>query len=376
MGHRNYERSEFDKLNAQHNIMAFVGNGFDIQVLKSLGANIDTRYRNFFYFLTLHSFDDDNVIYGEMRNLQDCGKENWSDVEDIVSNLLTVRRASPQDLNRALRELQGKFAEFLTLVVPSHLLADLGTKVSSRNLTIQSLSKFLGDLDPKVYQKLGFPGRVAHFDLYNFLFVNFNYTPLLDDFIYLDQEQFDPSPYKIADRNFDFHGNPRRVAPAPVSAGDYFSSYLLTDVVHPHGYQGVPRSLLFGIDEPEHSGNADPALRLAKPFWAQNERRYRHLFDNTELFIVFGCSLGASDRWWWRRISEALGQERKHRNDTYYQPELIIYWFNGGKPTLTENAVRGKFFEAAGVGDDEDKTEYVHVVLHADKSDHVWLNTQ
>ena len=40
---------------------------------------------------------------------------------------------------------------------------------------------------------LEFPPRVNHYDLFNYLFVDFNYTTLLDNYIYLDQDQFDPT---------------------------------------------------------------------------------------------------------------------------------------------------------------------------------------
>jgi hypothetical protein len=114
---------------------------------------------------------------------------------------------------------------------------------------------------------------------------------------------------------------------------------------------------------------------LAKPFWAQNKRRYEHLFGDTELFIIFGCSLGETDRWWWRHIAESLGQDRpRPEGGISYKPELIIYWYNGGQG-LTQSAVREKFLRAAGFSDQTDLAEYIHVVLHDDSTDRVWLNT-
>lgn len=177
------------------------------------------------------------------------------------------------------------------------------------------MSAFLYDLPDRAFRNSEFPKNTANLDLYNFVFVNFNYTPLLDDFIYLDQVQFDPLPLKTVDRNFQFQSNPRGVGAAGVRPFDSSSSYLMTEVIHPHGQQSIPRSLLFGIDEPDmRAGNQDPRLRLAKPLWAQNKPRYSHLFDDTELFIIFGCSLGGVDRWWWRNIAEALGKERTYSN--------------------------------------------------------------
>ena len=293
MGHRSYLNAGFDNPRSQHNVMAFVGNGFDIQVLRDYGSPIDTRYIGFYHFLKLRSFNTKNPILQEMERLRDVGKENWSDVEGVVAQLLAASPVGAGELVKALRAIQGQFSEFLGLAVPSDLLTRLGTDSMDNGLAVDSLAGFLGDLQPKQYKRSGFPAEIGNFDVFNFVFVNFNYTSLLDDFIFLDQQQFDPLPFRTVDRNFVFEGNPRGVQGATVRSGDTFSSYVMTEVLHPHGHQSIPRSLLFGIDEPtQKRGNRDQTLRLAKPFWAQNERRYKHLFDDTELYIVFGCSLG------------------------------------------------------------------------------------
>jgi len=378
MGHRDYKNAGFDAPGVQHNVMAFVGNGFDVQVLHDYDAPIDTRYTSFYHFLKLRSFNSANPILHEMEGLRQAGKEDWSDVERIVGELLAAGTLRPTDLAHALREMQGQFSEFLNLAVPSPLLASLGVDSMDRGLAIKSLSEFLGDLPPAGYRRMEFPSDVGNYSIFNFLFVNFNYTPLLDDFIYLDQDQFDPLPYRTVDRNFDFKGNPKGIPRARVRPGDHFSSYLMTEVVHPHGHQSVPRSLLFGIDEPPtRRGNQDESLRLAKPFWAQNVPRYEHLFDDTQLFIIFGCSLGESDRWWWRHIAESLGKERVRPDDGgVYHPELIIYWYNDGGTNLTAAEVRQKFFEAAGVSDSERRDDAVVVVLYDGSTERAWLNTK
>jgi len=377
MGHRNYRDAGFSQPGRQHNVMAFVGNGFDIQVMRDYESPVDTKYTSFYHFLKLRSFDADNPILQEMESLRDAGKEDWSDVEGVVGDLLAKKRVRPDDLTGALREMQGEFSEFLSLAVPSTLLTRLGADSMDNDLAIKSLAGFLGDLEPEEYLRTRFPGNVGNFDIYNFVFINFNYTPLLDDFVYLDQKQFDPLPYKTVDRNFVFKGNPNRVEGALVRPGDTFSSYVMSEVIHPHGHQSIPRSLLFGIDEPpQRGGNQDQALRLAKPFWAQNDRRYEHLFEDTELFIVFGCSLGESDRWWWRRIAESLGQDRQRFDyGGGYQAELIIYWHNGGPQQLTAQEVRKRFLEAADMTAPSDVEDFIHVVLHEPWTDRSWLNT-
>ncbi|WP_247828248.1 AbiH family protein [Arthrobacter antioxidans] len=354
--------------------MAFVGNGFDIQVANDYQMPIDTRYASFYYFLKLRSFDGKNLILQEMEKLQHQGRDNWSDIEGAIEELLRAEQVSAYDLRESLRNMQEQFSQFLELAVPSSLLTQLGLTSMNTKSAVSSLQEFLRDIDPEEYSSLEFPTRIDNFDVFNFLFVNFNYTSLLDDFVYLDQQQFDPLPRKTVDRNFTFKIDPGGAAR---DWGDIFSSYVTSEVVHPHGHQSIPRSLLFGVDTPENvRGNQDPALRLAKPFWAQNNIRYRHLFDDTELFIVFGCSLGKSDQWWWRHIAQALGSERTRADGkAKYTPELILYWFTGGDNTLGAEAVRDKFLEFADPSERDRLKQRIHVVLHGAGTARTWLNT-
>jgi hypothetical protein len=355
--------------------MAFVGNGFDIQVASDYEMPINTRYASFYHFLKLRSFDETNPIFREMGELQRERKDDWSDVEAVVDELLRSGRVQPRDLGEALRGIQEKFSELLELAVPSSLLVRLGKESMNQKSALGSMEEFLGDLDRDDYATLRFPRQISNFDVFNFFFINFNYTSLLDDFVYLDQQQFDPLRYKTVDRNFKFN-----IDPGPVAGewGNQFSSYVTSEVVHPHGHQSVPRSLLFGIDMPKHvQGNQDPALRLAKPFWAQNDLRYRHLFDDTELFIVFGCSLGESDRWWWKNIANSLGVERTRADGaSTYTPEMILYWFNEAGSTLTVEAVQDKFLSFCdNTGQAARLRQHVHVVLHDPATNRRWLKT-
>ena len=379
MGHVQYHRADFNQLRHQRNIMVFVGNGFDIQVMSDFGSSVDTRYETFYHFLKLRSFNLANPILGLMEELREKNEQDWSDVEGAVARLLRKKPSEAPSLAEALRELQGEFAEFLDFAVPSSLLSQLGEQSATRKWALTSMENILRDLPSEPYKRSKFPGRSSNFDLYNFTFINFNYTALLDDYVYLDQEQFDPLPFKTVDRNFRFAGNPNEIPNADVRPGDVFFSYITTGpIIHPHGQQSIPRSLLFGVDAPTTvSNNQDPKLRLSKPFWAQNQLRYQHLFQDSELFIIFGCSIGETDGWWWRNIANTVGQEKQYSNDDgdTYIPELIIYWYNGGSAKLSEEEVHAKFLEAADTSI-SDAQQLIHVVLY-DNSDteRVWLNT-
>ena len=98
------------------------------------------------------------------------------------------------------------------------MLTELGADSMDHDLAIDSLTGFLGDLAPSDYRRARFPEGVSNFDIYNFVFINFNYTSLLDDYIYLDQKQFVPdaiqdrgSQLRLPGQSGENHGAPPSV---------------------------------------------------------------------------------------------------------------------------------------------------------------------
>ncbi|MGV2853494.1 AbiH family protein [Glutamicibacter sp. AGC13] len=362
-------KSRFDNAEVQYNIMALVGNGFDIQALSSLESSTDTRFESFYHYLKYRRFDSANRILERMERLRRQGAENWSDIEFAIGELLTVDGIRPGNIAADLKAVQQEFSTFLDQVATPELLARLGERAVAHKQTMAHFTEFLGDIeDPDEYNMMRLPQRINIGHLLNFKFINFNYTALLDDFVYLDQSQFDPHPHKWSDRNMQFHPNPRGHAGARERQQFYMESYIVADVVHPHGVQHTPRSLLFGIDEV----NSREAQRLSKPYWAQNKVKYGALFPMTDLFIVFGCSLGETDRWWWRAIVDGLLSNT--------DADLILYWRRGsGEAGLTSDELRVKFARAAGYEADPYVSsllkEKARVVLYDDVTERAWLNT-
>lgn len=390
-----YTRNEFDRLRRQHNILVVVGNGFDLQVIQDYGREVDSRYETFYHYLMMRGFDPENVLVQHMEaerqlHRQHGGHENWSDIEAAVAKTLALRPYGARSLLADLQAIQAAFAQFLQIVAPSELLEQLGAEAAEGKLSHTSLAEFLGDVtDGDDYLSMNFPQKVSHYDLFNFQFVNFNYTTLLDDYVYLDPKQFDPFKHSTVDTNFLFKNDPlTHLDPGgKVDAG--YSSYVLTNVVHPHGILSTPRSLLFGIDaEDDYKQHRGEAHRLKKAYWSQAHALYRSHFAQADLFIVFGCSLGESDGWWWRNIVRGLRLEKQQARPhsqtgteaevVNEQAELIIYWWqSSGEHTV--DSIKDRFFQAAGISavgpDREALAERVHVVLYNDTTPRTFLNT-
>lgn len=113
-----------------------------------------------------------------------------------------------------------------------------------------------------------------------------------------------------------------------------------------------------------------------KPYWAMIDIEYGHLFADVELFIIFGCSLGLTDGWWWRRI---LGALLDAPADDKPRSELIIYWWTRDEAPDSSAEVVEKFLLGAGVEPHDPVRQriqdQIHVVVYSDANPPVWLAT-
>lgn len=361
-----------------------VGNGFDIAALALLDAKYRTDYQSFFFYLKSLNFNPNNMIFEKMDELRqeheekrkqgEDGFPNWSDFEarlqEFVSGPVGINYAH---LRQDLSEIQRHFSSFLDLVVSPELLNKLDAKAQHHLWAYCTFGRFLADLDSTAYGSLNFPLDTDHYHLFNFNIINFNYTFLLDNYLYLDQEQFNPHPNNTVDTNFLFRRNPRNHSyrneyNSRPNAATGCSAYLMTEIHHPHGVQSIPRSLLFGIDGTDQEASRGSTHKFEKTFWAQTPRRYRKMIEETELFIIFGSSTGETDRWWWRHILHKV----------FDGAELIIYkYYPPNAPRVqqeTPSKIISKFindnFDPAlfdGCELDEDKFEVISSRVHAVK---------
>lgn len=344
----------------QHNIMIFIGNGFDISVLsKYRDDSLVSSYSKFFDFLCYRGFNEDNLLYKRMEEDRNNGKENWSDFESSLGELLQCGTPAIK-LENALTEMQSMFLLFLNEIVTPQVLLKLNNDISHNEWGKKALSEFLGDLDREDYEKIHFPEMTNHYNMYNYLFVNFNYTSLFDDYIYLDKYQFEPHPYKTVDTNFDFYPNPNGYKKLGSDARTIWSSFIMLETIHPHGYQNIPRSLLFGIENNEYAKNRT-LRRFNKSYWAQCNQKYKSYFNDVKLFIIYGMSIGETDNWWWKNVYECLLNGNS---------ELIIYYYD--ECNTEKDTIKQRFIMACNMDSSEEDIvkikERIYVVLYNDSS--------
>ena len=364
MSYTKYTNQEFQELtdNGQINIMALFGNGVDIQLMEYLGSPYRTSYQNFYNYLCYKNFDKDNMIFQKMTedkkdNEKDPNiKKNWSDFENSLIEIFNQPGwLRVEKLAKDFTQFQIEFSNFLNEIITPNMLARLGNDSTEKGIALNSFTRFLGDLDWKNFNKLTFPRKTKLYSLFNWEILNFNYTSMLDNILLLDKGQFDPHPHKFADRQIKFYPNPDDTPidllgfgfdpETGVHSEDYmqdphlnkytiYSSYLMSNINHPHGYQNVPKSMLFGFDNEEQITNENKrplAKNFLKPYWAQNDKKYKSYFDYTDLFILYGLSIGDSDFWWWNTILNSLLKT---------DAELIIYNYNSNNESDSDTINR------------------------------------
>ena len=345
MSYTEYTKQEFKKLadDGQINIMALFGNGVDIQLMEYLGSPYRTSYQNFYNYLCYKNFDKDNMIFQKMTedkkdNEKDPKiKKNWSDFENSLIEIFNQPGwLRVEKLAKDFTQFQIEFSNFLNEIITPNMLAKLGNDSTEKGIALNSFTKFLGDLDKDNFKKLSFPSKLYHYKLFNWEILNFNYTSMLDNILVLDKEQYDPHPWPHADRQISFAVNPNNFTNEHCSwnSSTYFSSYLMTNITHPHGYQNVPKSMLFGFDNENQitiNYNRAYAKYFLKPYWAQNDKRYKSYFNDTDLFIIYGMSIGSSDFWWWNNILKSLLET---------DSELIIYNYNSNNESDSDTINR------------------------------------
>lgn len=344
----------------KHQIMVFVGNGFDRSVLSKYGKGVTTSYASFYsFFKYRYPERNDNYLIQQMekaKNESQGKNDDWSDFEAVLGKSLNelkdIDRESIVRLDKDLSELQKAFSRFLNDVVDSDVIERIsaatdvlveekyGTKM---NYAVRSLAGgFIKDLSEIDYEKMRFHNRFDNNEELKYIFINFNYTSLLDNYIYLDKNIFNPEPYKTSDNNFNIFTNLNRYNNY-LGFADPYLNLLPVDIYHPHGVQDVPKSLLFGIENNNYNNSTDERRIFVKSFWARDELRYKDKFNDTELFIIYGSSIGESDSWWWNNVYLRL-------IDNDNPAELIIYNY-GNEP---QEEIKDKFIKNCSINMEED----------------------
>jgi hypothetical protein len=300
------------------NVTILVGNGLDISL------ELKTSYSAFYNFVKKNGLHPENSIY---KAIAKDKPEWWADFElglgrfthTIEQVTEKEREQWSQTLNEELDEIKKDLKKYIKEQNDS---AD--EKIDDINFSLSSLYNGL---------EVGQVANVRRFFTTNppttLRFVTLNYTNVLEKL---------------------FPNRGRQL---------YGQDFIVAGTIH-HVHGSINRRISLGVnDESQISSYIDPTEKdyLIKPKLIQmmNDRRIETLRDYinaAELMVLFGLSLGATDKYIWEMVIEWL-----HRGDRmliihHYEEGLVVDDLTERESLRLEERVKNKFLDYSDVNDD------------------------
>lgn len=253
------------------NILYIIGNGFD------LAQDLKTKYEDFYpYYLKCES---PNEAVKLMKKDIDEKVGDWSDME-LALGAFTKKVNSEETLNELYFDLSDRLSEYLKMESAKYNF--------SRNTKIINdfcePYHYLESLDERIYLDYISYGAKDGREIGTINIVTLNYTNTIEQFL-------------------SFPSNDTYV----YSSG----KYRIGNVCHIHGF--LDDTILLGVNDEQQIANdlfkTEPAVRdyLIKKEAIASMRTYNELLcenyiNNSDIIVLFGVSLGATDMYLWDKI--------------------------------------------------------------------------
>ena len=262
------------------NITYIIGNGFDL----CLGLN--TRYSDFYDYYQNQLSPSEEVK--QLKAHIDRNKENWVDLE------LALGEYTPnfKDSNSAIEvlvDLCNHLNEYLKLQSP--LIPQSNEKIKEEMLRcLANPNEFFLPTDKERIESYYY-NRVASNKI---TILTLNYTPSIESIL----DYVDNQPISIND-NDSWLGSGAEVH----------------RILHPH--HTLDDTILVGLNDESQIANQtlcnDEAFKenFIKPACNKMlssgiENQCSDIINNSDLFVIFGSSLGATDKLWWQKIANRM----------------------------------------------------------------------
>lgn len=324
-------------------ITYFIGNGFD------LAMGLRTSYRHFVthYLETPPKKACDQFL----KELIAANVENWSDAEAALGQCTESFNIGQEEFFcECYTDFVLSLSEFLESADRS-CISPINIKDIRHHYTnaFINLEHFIPHAQPGLKRALSESVRQPR----NFSIINFNYT-------------------RIFEHGFKVLGDFDDAINSPFSDdGDTIGR-----VHHIHGE--FDHDMVMGVDGDDQITNQDFARnagirqRIIKP--EVNETLNHELvmdckktISKSQIIVVFGMSIGKTDRTWWKSVGEWLKSSKDHH--------LIIFIYNenqhtrlAGSTCVTENETQNRFLNFTALTDVEKRNvrHQITVVLNCE----------
>lgn len=262
------------------NITYIIGNGFDL----CLGLN--TRYSDFYDYYQNQPSPSEEVK--QLKATIDKNKENWVDLE-LALGEYTSNFKDSNSATQVMEDLCDHLTEYLKL--QSFLIPQSNEKLKEEMLRcLANPNEFFLPTDKERIESYYY-NRVASNKI---TILTLNYTPSIESIL----DYVDNQPISIND-NDSWLGSGAEVH----------------RILHPH--HTLDDTILVGLNDESQIANQtlcnDEAFKenFIKPACNKMlssgiDTQCSNVINNSDLFVIFGSSLGATDKLWWQKIANRM----------------------------------------------------------------------
>lgn len=324
-------------------ILYFIGNGFD------LNLGLKTSYKDFYnYYKSLSS---KNETVREFKTVLTERNRNWSDMELLIGEY--IRNFSFVNIGSFLSLIQD-----VKLNLKKYLVTQNKYLITQYGLQLESLptEKFLYDfVDPTSYLlKEDYSNCKAFISNLNKSncqvdIINFNYTKVVDQIFYkINTEYFSgrKSMFYIADNQIRGYSKIDSVSKCKRT------TYAIGQPVHIHG--NINSEIILGVNDSSQINNGglqnlDRTVKsLVKPSLYSDikAQKCKDLIQSADIIVLFGVSLGKTDKVWWEAIIEHLRNSECRLIIFSYKlsREEVLARFLSFDKTSNRNRLRDKIY--------------------------------
>lgn len=265
------------------NITYIIGNGFDVNL------GLKTRYQDFYDYYQNQPSPSEEVK--QLKANIDRNKENWADLELALGEYTPNFKDSDSAIE-VLVDLCDHLTEYLKQ--QSFLIPQSNEKIKEEMLRcLANPNEFFLQADQEQIRSY-YSTRLS--DQGKITILSLNYTPSIE-------------------RILDYRDN----QPISIDSNDSWLSYgtEVHLVLHPHHTLDVDDTILVGLNDESQIANQtlcnDETFKenFIKPACNKMlssgiEKQCSDVINNSNLFVVFGSSLGATDKLWWQKIANRM----------------------------------------------------------------------
>ena len=263
------------------NITYIIGNGFDVNL------GLKTRYQDFYDYYQNQPSPSEEVK--QLKANIDRNKENWADLELALGEYTSNFKDSNSAIE-VLVDLCDHLTEYLKL--QSLLIPQSNEKIKEEMLRcLANPNEFFLPTDKERIESYYYHRLPAHGKI---TILSLNYTPSIE-------------------RILDYKDN----QPISIDSNDSWLGYgaEVHRILHPH--HTLDDIILVGLNDESQIANQTLCNNEAfkenfikpacnKMLSSGIENQCSDVINNSDLFVVFGSSLGATDKLWWQKIANRM----------------------------------------------------------------------